>query len=121
MTRLLEQILASENGSIPPTIENLQGRLEFLQLQLLQTYEATVDCLIYALELHDGESRAHANRVSDLAIELSQELKLPQNDLIYIRYGALLHDIGKIGIPEVILKKKEGLGFQISGILNLLL
>lgn len=109
MDRLLEQVLASNNGTTPQTIEYLQDRLDSLQTQILEICEATVNCLIYALELHDGESRAHANRVSKLALELAKELNIPESNLIYIRYGALLHDIGKIGVPGQILQKKETL------------
>jgi len=88
---------------------DLLQRLESLLQHLGETYEAITQSLILALELHDGESRAHAFRVTELALALAKELHVPEDQLTYIRYGALLHDVGKIGVPGHILKKKEAL------------
>lgn len=59
----------------------------------------------YALELRDVETNDHSQRVTRMAIQLSQSIGLHQNELITMQRGALLHDIGKIGIPDRILLK----------------
>ena len=97
---------------------NLSNRLKSLQKHLADTYEATIQSLIYALELHDGESRAHATRVAELTILLAREFGIPEQDLPYIRYGALLHDVGKIGVPGRILKKRGALTKKEWGIVK---
>ena len=70
----------------------------------------TADLIAFAgwtriLELHDGETEQHSQRVSTMAVQLSRALGVRENDLIHVRRGALLHDIGKMGIPDRILLK----------------
>jgi HD-GYP domain-containing protein (c-di-GMP phosphodiesterase class II) len=76
-----------------------------LKIRLAETYETTIQGWILALELHDGESREHAFRVSDLCLKLAHEMRLTASNFPHLRNGALLHDIGKLGVPSSILKK----------------
>jgi HD-GYP domain-containing protein (c-di-GMP phosphodiesterase class II) len=76
-----------------------------LKTQLVETYETTIQGWILALELHDGESREHAFRVSDLCLKLARDMRLTASSFPHLRNGALLHDIGKLGVPGSILKK----------------
>jgi HD-GYP domain-containing protein (c-di-GMP phosphodiesterase class II) len=68
-------------------------------------YDRTLEGWSKALELRDDETEGHAQRVADMGLCLAAYLGLPDEDLRQIRRGALLHDIGKIGIPDRILLK----------------
>jgi PAS domain S-box-containing protein len=70
------------------------------------SYETTVETLAAALELRDDETGQHTRRVADLAMRLTREIEPALAEDPELRYGFLLHDIGKIGIPDAILLKK---------------
>ena len=72
---------------------------------LSEAYEETIEGWARALEIRDKETEGHARRVADLTLELSRQLGLTDGDLINIRRGALLHDIGKMAIPDNVLLK----------------
>jgi putative two-component system response regulator len=65
--------------------------------------------LANAVEARDVYKRGHINRVCSLAMQLGKSMDLPSRELEALRIGAILHDIGKIGIPEAILKKEGAL------------
>ena len=76
-----------------------------MNLKLKNSYNATLEGWSRALELKDKQTDGHSRRVTELSMELSKELGLNEVDLLNIRNGALLHDIGKMGIPDEILNK----------------
>lgn len=73
--------------------------------QLEQAYTNTLEGWARALDLRDKETEGHSRRVTELTIQLAQAINIPANELEQIRRGALLHDIGKMGIPDYILRK----------------
>ena len=73
--------------------------------QRLITYDVTLEGLSRALDLRDKETEGHSQRVTELAVRLAEAMGLPKKQLTYVRWGALLHDIGKMGIPDAILLK----------------
>ena len=79
--------------------------MERSNLELIQAYETTLEGWALALELRDQETEGHTRRVTKLTIELAKALDLDDKNLAHIRHGALLHDIGKMGIPDSILLK----------------
>jgi len=88
-------------------IDNL-GLFNDLQksnMELTLAYDATIEGWSRALDLRDKETEGHTQRVTELTLQLAQRTGLPENELIYIRWGALLHDIGKMGVPDQILLK----------------
>ncbi len=88
-------------------IENAR-LLEDLQqsnLELLQAYDATLEGWTRALDLRDRETEGHTKRVAQAAAGLARSLGLSGEDLMNFQRGALLHDIGKMGIPDGILLK----------------
>ncbi|MFO7586406.1 MAG: PAS domain S-box protein [Anaerolineales bacterium] len=89
-------------------IDNAQmfESLRHKNLELALAYDATIEVWSRALELRDGESPGHSERISQLTIRLAQALGLAKNMIGNIRYGVLLHDIGKMGVPYEILLKK---------------
>jgi putative nucleotidyltransferase with HDIG domain len=72
-------------------------------------YEATLQGWVRALDLRDKETEGHTQRVTTLSVKLAQFMGVDKNDLIHVQRGALLHDIGKMAIPDAILLKPEGL------------
>ncbi len=82
------------------------------QLELEKVYDSVVSGWVRALSLKDRETAIHSERVAQMAVFLATELGIPEKDLIDIRRGALLHDIGKLAIPDGILQKKEPLTEQ---------
>ncbi len=79
--------------------------LQRSHLELGLAYEATLEGWARALELRDDETEGHSQRVTDLTMRLGRAMGLADRDLVHLRRGALLHDIGKIGIPDSILLK----------------
>ena len=79
--------------------------LEKANVELIMAYDATIEGWSQALELRDQETQGHSARVLDLTLQLSTYMRLPENDMQDIRRGVLLHDIGKMGIPDAILHK----------------
>jgi len=73
--------------------------------ELETAYETTLEGWAQALELRDKETEGHSRRVTDLSMDLARHLGLDEDEIKYIYYGALLHDIGKMGIPDEILNK----------------
>ncbi len=73
--------------------------------ELTLAYDATIEGWSRALELRDRETQGHTMRVTALTVRLAQFVGIDGDQLIHIRRGALLHDIGKIGIPDAILLK----------------
>jgi putative two-component system response regulator len=82
------------------------ARARQLQLaQLEQAYEASLMLLANAIELRDAYTRGHVERVTAVSLLLGQQLNLTASELHQLRFGAILHDIGKIYIRENILQK----------------
>lgn len=77
--------------------------------RLTQAYEATIEGWAAALELRDGSLSGHSRRVAEWSVALAKTLGLEEESLTHIWYGALLHDIGKMGIPDAILQKEDDL------------
>jgi len=79
--------------------------LQRANLDLTLAYDATIEGWARALELRDGATEGHSQRVTNLTLDLASRMGIPDEDLIHVRRGALLHDIGKMGIPDNILLK----------------
>lgn len=73
--------------------------------ELALAYDATIEGWARALDLRDRETEGHSERVTVVTTLLAQAMGIPQDDLPHLRRGALLHDIGKLGIPDAILLK----------------
>jgi response regulator RpfG family c-di-GMP phosphodiesterase len=68
-------------------------------------YRATLKALAHALETRDAETHGHSERVVTFSLRLGRELGLGQAEMRSLEFGSLLHDIGKIGVPDAILRK----------------
>jgi HD-GYP domain-containing protein (c-di-GMP phosphodiesterase class II) len=106
------QIQPSGNDEVTVLTRSFNTMISSLnqsKVDLLNAYDRTLEGWSMALELRDQETEGHTRRVAELTLELSQLMGFEGDDLLHIRRGALLHDIGKMGIPDNILLKPGAL------------
>jgi putative nucleotidyltransferase with HDIG domain len=90
--------IAIDNAAL---FENLQRS----NTSLVLAYDATIEGWSRALELRDSATEGHSQRVTQMTMSLACALRVPGEQLEHIRRGALLHDIGKMAVPDSILQK----------------
>ena len=98
-------------GQAAIAIDNamLFSDLQRANTQLARAYDATLEGWSHAMDLRDKETEGHSERVTETTLLLAQEMGITGEELLHIRRGALLHDLGKLGIPDYILYKPESL------------
>lgn len=74
-------------------------------VEISQAYDATLEGWSRMLDMRDHVTEKHTHRVTELTVALAKKMGFPESDLGHVRRGALLHDIGKMGIPDSILQK----------------
>jgi putative methionine-R-sulfoxide reductase with GAF domain len=94
----VQAAIAIENAS-------LFDDLRRSNLDLALAYDTTLEGWARALELRDKETEGHAQRVTEMTLRLARAMGMREADLTHVRRGVLLHDIGKMGIPDSILLK----------------
>ena len=99
--------LAALAGQTAIAIENstLFASLQRSTDELVMAYDATIEGWSRALDLRDKETEGHTQRVTEMTLALARAYGLGDQELAQIRWGALLHDIGKMGVPDAILLK----------------
>jgi putative nucleotidyltransferase with HDIG domain len=101
--------LRLENVAYQTKLESLvAGRTEMLRKALAdleRSYDITLEALGDALDLKDAETEGHSKRVTAFTIAIARAMELPQERVRVIARGAFLHDIGKMAIPDAILRK----------------
>jgi HD-GYP domain-containing protein (c-di-GMP phosphodiesterase class II) len=99
--------MAMVAGQAAIAIDNAKmfSDLQRSNVELSLAYDATIEGLSRALDLRDKETKEHTFRVTDITLRLASRLGVEQSELIHIRRGAILHDIGKVAIPDRILFK----------------
>jgi len=88
---------------------DLEKRVQERTHELAEAYDTTLEGWAKTLELRDKETEGHSRRVTALTLKLAQHLGVPEEEMVNIRRGALLHDIGKMAIPDEILQKEAPL------------
>ena len=86
-----------------------RANIEQAHQQLLSAYDATIEGWSHAMDLRDRETEGHTLRVTNSAMGLAKLAGITDDELVHVRRGALLHDIGKLGIPDSILFKPDKL------------
>lgn len=86
-------------------IQTLYDELKTAFHEIHSTYESTLEALIAALDSRDTETQGHSMRVAEYTALVARRMGITEPELTDIRRGALLHDVGKIGIPDAILRK----------------
>lgn len=79
--------------------------IERLKVEAMNAYDRTIEAWVAAFETQNKEASGHTERVVKLALELARSMGFEEEELVNIRRGALLHDIGKISIPDEIISK----------------
>lgn len=85
--------------------ERIQNSLR----ELNEAYETTIEGWSRALDLRDRETEGHTLRVTDLTLKMAEAMGFSEEERVHIRRGALLHDMGKLGVPDRILLKPDSL------------
>jgi PAS domain S-box-containing protein/putative nucleotidyltransferase with HDIG domain len=94
--------IAIDNATL---FENLQKT----NTELSQAYDATIEGWSRAMEMRDHVTEGHTHRAAVLTVKLGRLFEMSEAELVQVRWGALLHDIGKMAIPDHILFKEEDL------------
>jgi putative nucleotidyltransferase with HDIG domain len=99
--------LETLGGQAAIAIDNAQlfEGMQKSNLELIAAYDATIAGWSHAMDLRDKETEGHTQRVTELTLKLAEKMGVSQQEQVQIRRGALLHDIGKLGIPDQILLK----------------
>jgi len=86
-----------------------RSNLENAHTELKAAYDATIEGWSRAMDLRDRETEGHSQRVMRLTLQIAKAVGMDPDELIHIRRGALLHDMGKLGVPDAILHKPDKL------------
>jgi len=88
---------------------SLFARVHASASELELSYDGTLKALMAALDAKDQSTEGHSERVATLTVAVAREMGLAGERLLHIERGALLHDVGKIGVPDAILQKPDAL------------
>jgi putative nucleotidyltransferase with HDIG domain len=104
-------LLETLAGQAAIAIDNAQlfENVQQSNIELALAYDATIAGWSRAMDLRDRETEGHTQRVTELTLKLARAMKISEPELAHIRRGALLHDIGKMGVPDNILLKSDQL------------
>ncbi|HEX5273389.1 MAG TPA: HD domain-containing phosphohydrolase [Gemmataceae bacterium] len=86
-------------------VARLHAQMEQARGEVTLAYDATIEGWARALDLRDKETEGHTRRVTEMALHLARAMGVSEADLVHVRRGALLHDVGKLGIPDEVLLK----------------
>ena len=90
--------IALENATLFESLQNSN-------VELSLAYDATIEGWSRALDMRDKETEGHTQRVTTMTVKLARAFGFSKSELVQVRWGALLHDIGKMGVPDGILLK----------------
>jgi putative two-component system response regulator len=90
----LERMIAQRTSELDGALQSLEG-----------AYRTTLRALVTALETRDAETHGHSERVMSFSLRLGREMNLCDEELTSLEFGSLLHDVGKIGVPDAVLRK----------------
>lgn len=101
------EFLEALAGQAAIAVDNstLYRQLQESHADLLFAYDTTLEGWVKALDMRDKETEGHTRRVTEITMRLAHAFRLPKEEVVHIRRGALLHDIGKMAIPDSILHK----------------
>ena len=104
-------LFTSLAGQAAIAMDNLMlfTNLQKSNLELSLAYDATIEGWSHAMDLRDRETEGHTLRVTKMSMDLAEKLGFSEKELVHMHRGALLHDIGKLGVPDQILLKPDKL------------
>lgn len=107
-------------GQAAIMIDNAEMFLDLQKsnLDLQMAYQSTLEGWVKALDMRDKETEGYTQRVTEMAVQFARQLGLSDEQLTHMRRGALLHDIGKMAVPDEILNKKGELSKEERAVLR---
>ena len=105
--RLVEQLAGQAVTAVEQSILFAKVRSDAGAIE--ESYDATLKALMAALDAKDELTEGHSERVARLTLQLARQMEVPDAMMVHIERGAMLHDVGKIGVPDAILKKPAAL------------
>jgi putative nucleotidyltransferase with HDIG domain len=87
-------------------------------VEMREMFTQTIGALAEAVDKRDPFTARHSHRVKEIAVDIGRVMRLSDNDLEALEWGGLLHDVGKIGVPDDVLKKAERLNKEERMIMN---
>lgn len=102
-------VIAAKQIEIDDNLKTVIHALEIEKTALHEAYENTIAGWARALEMRDHDTHGHSERVTTLTVALAEMMGIRNGEILKIKRGALLHDIGKMGIPDAILLKPDRL------------
>ena len=97
-----------------PYIMQKKQKFTNLSHKMRHTYMQSTEALIKAVEIKDPYTKNHAQNVARYAVAVAEAMGMTEDEVEVVRYAALLHDVGKIGVDQSILVKKEKLTERIN-------
>lgn len=86
--------------------------LQRSNVELALAYDATIEGWSRAMDIRDKETEGHTQRVTEMTVQLAHAMGMSESEVVHVRRGALLHDMGKLGIPDGILHKPGALNAE---------
>ncbi|MDO8673381.1 MAG: response regulator [Dehalococcoidia bacterium] len=103
--RYMHLQLKKQNQVLEVKVSERTADLRRANVDLTLAYDSTIEGWSRALDLRDKETEGHSHRVTEMASQLARLIGLGEAEIVHVRRGALLHDIGKMGVPDSILLK----------------
>ena len=85
------------------------GAVIHRELNVRAAYDQTLTAWARALEFRDRETAGHSERVTEMTVKLARTMRVSETEIVHIRRGALLHDVGKMGVSDTVLLKPDKL------------
>jgi HD-GYP domain-containing protein (c-di-GMP phosphodiesterase class II) len=104
---VIEEMASQAAMSVEQAV--LFSKMRTYASEVEMSYDTTLKVLMAALDAKDSVTEGHSERVAQLTVAVAKEMGIPKDRLLDIERGALLHDVGKIGVPDDILKKPDAL------------
>lgn len=105
--KLVEEL--ADQAAMAVEQANLLSKVRAYANELEMSYDSTLKALMAALDTKDASTEGHSQRVAHLTVAIAREMGLPEERMSDIERGALLHDVGKIGVPDAVLRKSQAL------------
>jgi HD-GYP domain-containing protein (c-di-GMP phosphodiesterase class II) len=99
-------------------VGELFKRIHHQRDAILRSGTSLIQTLAHTIELRDPYTNGHCARVADMSVRIGERMGLSERELLYLRWSALIHDIGKIAIPETILNKPGKLTDEESDVMK---
>ncbi len=101
--------LLAGQAAIAIDSSRLVADLQASHISLTRAYDATIEGWSRTMDIRDKETEGHTQRVVEMTLKIARQMGLPEESMVHLRRGALLHDIGKLVVPDTILFKPSSL------------